>query len=61
MKIRYTLRMEKVVTEFDGIKDIDDRLDAIDKDIKQNPNDYTDVDSKVIYVDDLEGEGYDFE
>lgn len=61
MKIRYTLRMEKEVTEFDGIKDIDDRLDAIDKDIKRNPNDYTDVDSKVIYADDLEGEGYDFE
>ena len=61
MKIRYTLRMEKDVTKFDGIKDIDDRLDAIDKDIKRNPNDYTDVDSKVIYVDDLEGEGYDFE
>lgn len=61
MKIRYTLRMEKKVTKFDGIKDIDDRLDAIDEDIKRNPNDYTDVDSKVIYVDDLEGEGYDFE
>ena len=61
MKIRYTLRMEKVVTEFDGIKDIDKKLDAIYEDIKQNPNDYTDVDAKVIYVDDLEGEGYDFE
>lgn len=61
MKIRYTLRMEKEVTEFDGIKDIDKKLDAIDEDIKRNPNDYTDVDSKVIYVDDLEGEGYDFE
>lgn len=53
--------MEKEVTEFDGIKDIDKKLDAIDEDIKRNPNDYTDVDSKVIYVDDLEGEGYDFE
>lgn len=61
MKIRYTLRMEKEVTKFDGIKDIDDRLNAIDEDIKQHPNDYTDVDAKVIYVDDLEGEGYDFE
>lgn len=61
MKIRYTLRMEKEVTDFDGIKDIDKKLDAIDEDIKRNPNDYTDVDSKVIYVDDLEGEGYDFE
>lgn len=61
MRIRYTLRMEKEVTEFDGIKDIDKKLDAIDEDIKRNPNDYTDVDSKVIYVDDLEGEGYDFE
>lgn len=61
MKIRYTLRMEKEVTDFDGIKDIDDKLNAIDEDIKRNPNDYTDVDAKVIYVDDLEGEGYDFE
>lgn len=61
MRIRYTLRMEKEVTEFDGIKDIDNKLDAIYKDIKQNPNDYTDVDAKVIYADDLEGEGYDFE
>lgn len=61
MKIRYTLRMEKEVTEFDGIKDIDKKLDAIYEDIKQNPNDYTDVDAKVIYADDLEGEGYDFE
>lgn len=61
MKIRYTLRMEKEVTDFDGIKDIDNRLDTIYEDIKENPNDYTDVDAKVIYVDDLEGEGYDFE
>lgn len=61
MKIRYTLRMEKEVTDFDGIKDIDKKLDAIYEDIKQNPNDYTDVDAKVIYADDLEGEGYDFE
>ena len=61
MKIRYTLRMEKEVTNFDGIKDIDNKLDAIYEDIKQNPNDYTDVDVKVIYADDLEGEGYDFE
>ena len=61
MKIRYTLRMEKEVTEFDGIKDIDNKLDSIYEDIKKNPNDYTDVDAKVIYVDDLEGEGYDFE
>lgn len=61
MRIRYTLRMEKEVTEFDSIKDIDKKLDAIYEDIKQNPNDYTDVDAKVIYADDLEGEGYDFE
>lgn len=61
MKIRYTLRMEKEVTDFDGIKDIDKKLDAIYEDIKKNPNDYTDVDAKVIYADDLEGEGYDFE
>lgn len=61
MKIRYTLRMEKEVTKFDGIKDIDDKLNAIYSDIKENPNDYTDVDAKVIYADDLEGEGYDFE
>lgn len=61
MKIRYTLRMEKEVTGFDGVKDIDKKLDAIYEDIKQNPNDYTDVDAKVIYADDLEGEGYDFE
>lgn len=53
--------MEKEVTDFDGIKDIDNKLDAIYEDIKQNPNDYTDVDAKVIYADDLEGEGYDFE
>lgn len=61
MKVRYTLRLEKEVVDFDDIKDIDDRLDAIYNDIKQNTNDYTDVDAKVIYVDDLEGEGYDFE
>lgn len=61
MKIRYTLRMEKEVTDFDGIQDIDDKLNAIYSDIKQNPNDYTDVNAKVIHVDDLEGEGYDFE
>lgn len=61
MKVRYTLRLEKEVTNFDGIKDIDDRLDAIYNDIRNNPNDYTDVDAKVISVDnDIEGEGYDW-
>lgn len=61
MKVRYTLRLEKEVTDFDGIKDIDDRLDAIYDDIRNNPNDYTDVDAKVISVDnDIEGEGYDW-
>ena len=61
MKIRYTLRMEKEVTEFDGIKDIDNRLDAIYRDIKQHTNDYTDTDAKVIYIDsDIEGEEYDW-
>lgn len=61
MKVRYTLRLEKEVTNFDGIKDIDDRLDAIYDDIRNNPNDYTDVDAKVISVDnDIEGEGYDW-
>ena len=61
MKVRYTLRLEKEVTNFDGIKDIDERLDAIYNDIRNNPNDYTDVDAKVISVDsDIEGEGYDW-
>lgn len=61
MKVRYTLRLEKEVTNFDGIKDIDDRLDAIYDDIRNNPNDYTDVDAKVISIDsDIEGEEYDW-
>lgn len=61
MKVRYTLRLEKEVVDFDGIKDIDDRLDAIYNDIKQNTNDYTNVDAKVISVDsDIEGEEYDW-
>lgn len=61
MKVRYTLRLEKEVPEFDGIKDIDQRLDAIYDDIKKHPNDYTDTDAKVISVDsDIEGEGYDW-
>lgn len=61
MKVRYTLRLEKEVTNFDGIKDIDDRLDAIYNDIRNNPNDYTDVDAKVISIDsDIEGEEYDW-
>lgn len=59
MKVRYTLRMEKEVPDFDGIKDIDDRLDAIYDDMKKQPNDYTD--GKVLYTDDLEGEGYDYD
>lgn len=61
MKVRYTVRLEKEVVDFDGIKDIDDRLDAIYNDIKQNTNDYTGVDAKVISVDsDIEGEEYDW-
>lgn len=61
MKVRYTLRLEKDVTEFDNIKDIDERLDAIYWDIKKHTNDYTDVDAKVISIDsDIEGEGYDW-
>lgn len=60
MKIRYTLRMEKEVTEFDGIKDIDERLDAIYRDMEKNTNDYMDVDAKVISIDsDIEGEEYE--
>lgn len=61
MKIRYTITFEKEVPEFDGIKDIDDRLDAIYRDINQNTNDYTDTYAKVIYIDsDIEGEEYDW-
>lgn len=57
MKVRYTLTLEKEVVDFDGIKDIDERLDAIYYDIKKHPNDYTDVDAKVITThDDIEGE-----
>lgn len=60
MKIRYTLRMEKDVPEFDGIKDIDERLDAIYRDMEKNTNDYMDVDAKVISIDsDIEGEEYE--
>lgn len=61
MKIRYTITFEKEVPEFDGIKDIDDRLDAIYRDIHQKPSDYTDTDAKIIYIDsDIEGEEYDW-
>ena len=60
MKVRYTVRLEKDVPEFDGIKDIDERLDAIYRDMKKNTNDYMDVNAKVISIDsDIEGEEYD--
>ena len=60
MKVRYTVRLEKDVPNFDGIKDIDERLDAIYRDIKTHTNDYLDVDAKVISIDsDIEGEEYD--
>ena len=60
MKVRYTVHLEKDVTEFDGIKDIDERLDAIYRDMEKNTNDYMDVDAKVISIDsDIEGEEYE--
>lgn len=60
MKVRYTVRLEKDVPEFDGIKDIDERLDAIYRDMEKNTNDYMDVNAKVISIDsDIEGEEYD--
>lgn len=48
MKIRYQVIFEKEVPEFERIKDIDDRHDAIYKDMKNNENDYTDA--KVIKI-----------
>lgn len=60
MKVRYTVHLEKDVAEFDGIKDIDERLDAIYRDMEKNTNDYMDVDAKVISIDsDIEGEEYE--
>lgn len=60
MKVRYTVTLEKDVPNFDGIKDIDERLDAIYRDIKTHTNDYLDVDAKVISIDsDIEGEEYE--
>lgn len=60
MKVRYTVHLEKDVPEFDGIKDIDERLDAIYRDMEKNTNDYMDVDAKVISIDsDIEGEEYE--
>lgn len=50
MKIRYQMTFEKEVTEFDGIKDLDERLDAISKDMRNHTNDYTDA--KVVKFDD---------
>lgn len=48
MKIRYQVIFEKEVPEFERIKDIDDRHDAIYEDMKNNENDYTDA--KVIKI-----------
>lgn len=59
MKIRYTITLEKEVTEFDGIKDLDERLDNIYRDMDNNMNDYTDTDAKVIRINELLSE-YDF-
>lgn len=59
MKIRYTITLEKEVTEFDGIKDLDERLDSIFHDMDNNINDYTDTDAKVIRINELLSE-YDF-
>lgn len=49
MKIRYNVMFEKEVVDFDNIKDMDDRHDAVVEDMKNNENDYTDA--KVLYVD----------
>ena len=53
MKIRYQMTFEKEVTEFDGIKDLDERLDAIHKDMRNHTNDYTDA-NIVKLSDDIE-------
>lgn len=59
MKIRYTITLEKEVTEFDGIKDLDERLNNIYRDMDNNINDYTDTDAKVIRINELLSE-YDY-
>lgn len=53
MKIRYEMTFEKEVTEFDGIKDLDERLDAIHRDMRNHTNDYTDA-NIVKLSDDIE-------
>lgn len=51
MKIRYQMTFEKEITEFDGIKDLDERLDATLKDIRNHTNDYTDAEIVKINND----------
>lgn len=53
MKIRYQMTFEKEVVEFDGIKDLDERLDAIHRDMRNHTNDYIDADI-VKLSDDIE-------
>lgn len=59
MRVRYTLKMEKELPEFDHIKDMNECMDAIEQDMAKYKDDYTD--GKVLSIDDdIEVEGFNW-